>query len=119
MQPREPADERGFSNPIRPHETNEITGMDLQIQFLKKVIASGSTIITNGRVRDLYYDGSIRNHTVTFLFRMITQITTGAPIKDVIALIGSICALPGSCVRISQNNISEAPPMTTAGISTL
>ena len=49
-----------------------------------------------------------------FAFSTI-QMTTGAPINAVIALIGSTYVLPGSCAMISQKSISIAPLIITAG----
>lgn len=49
-----------------------------------------------------------KNHS-KFLFRTNNQITTGAPIIDVIALIGNVVSNPGNCDAISQNNIIIPP----------
>ncbi len=49
-----------------------------------------------------------------FLFTII-QIITGAPTRDVTALIGKIYWLPGNCAMVSQINNNAAPVKPTAG----
>ncbi len=43
--------------------------------------------------------------------------TTGAPMSEVIALMGRVMGKPGNWAKISQSNISNAPPRIQAGRS--
>ena len=50
---------------------------------------------------------------------MIIQIITGAPTRDVTALIGRIYWLPGNCAMVSQIKSKAAPVNPTAGSNIL
>src|SRR5690606_41084383 len=67
-----------------------------------------------GREDNMWVNCS-HNQNKNFRFLTSSEITTGAPISEVMALIGRVYSVPGICAAISQTSIKIAPPMITAG----